>query len=125
MPPRVTVVGAGVIGLTCAVRLAESGLAVDVLARDLPLETTSAAGTGLWFPAPPAPPGPPLGGGGVGWAPPPPRRAACRRRGGRGCPDCPRAPPGRPRRSAPGLGRAARGRRPAGGGERARTRAPG
>ena len=36
MPQRVTVVGAGVIGLTCAVRLAEAGLAVDVLARDLP-----------------------------------------------------------------------------------------
>ncbi len=53
MPPRVTVVGAGVIGLTCAVRLAESGLAVDVLARDLPLETSSAAGAGLWLPGRP------------------------------------------------------------------------
>ena len=52
MAQRVTVVGAGVIGLTCAVRLAEAGHAVDVLARDLPLETASAAGTGLWFPAP-------------------------------------------------------------------------
>ena len=53
MPPRVTVVGAGVIGLTCAVRLAEAGVAVDVLARDLPLETASAAGPGLWLPAGP------------------------------------------------------------------------
>src|SRR4051794_41959609 len=51
MRQRVTVVGAGVIGLTCAVRLAERGLAVDVLARDLPLETWSAAGGGLWLPA--------------------------------------------------------------------------
>jgi D-amino-acid oxidase len=51
MRQRVTVVGAGVIGLTCAVRLAERGLAVDVLARDLPLETSSAAGGGLWLPA--------------------------------------------------------------------------
>src|SRR4051812_3591990 len=50
MRQRVTVVGAGVIGLTCAVRLAERGLAVDVLARDLPLETSSAAGGGLWLP---------------------------------------------------------------------------
>ena len=53
MPPRVTVVGAGVIGLTCAVRLAEAGVEVDVLARDLPLETASAAGPALWLPAGP------------------------------------------------------------------------
>ena len=33
---RVTVVGAGVVGLTCAVRLLEEGHRVDVLARDLP-----------------------------------------------------------------------------------------
>jgi D-amino-acid oxidase len=51
MRQRVTVVGAGVIGLTCAVRLAERGVAVDVLARDLPLETSSAVGGGLWLPA--------------------------------------------------------------------------
>ncbi len=50
MPQRVTVVGAGVVGLTCAVRLAEAGHTVDVLARDLPLETASAAGAGLWLP---------------------------------------------------------------------------
>jgi D-amino-acid oxidase len=53
MPQRVTVVGAGVIGLTCGVRLAEAGLAVDVLARDLPLETASATGAALWLPAGP------------------------------------------------------------------------
>jgi D-amino-acid oxidase len=51
MPQRVTVVGAGVTGLTCAVRLAERGVTVDVLARDLPLETASAVGGGLWLPA--------------------------------------------------------------------------
>ena len=51
MRQRVTVVGAGVLGLTCAVRLAERGVAVDVLARDLPLETASAAGGALWLPA--------------------------------------------------------------------------
>jgi D-amino-acid oxidase len=47
---RVTVVGAGIIGLTCALRLAEAGYAVDVLARDLPAETTSAVAGGLWLP---------------------------------------------------------------------------
>jgi len=47
---RVTVVGAGVVGLTCAVRLLEEGHRVDVLARDLPLETTSAVAAAIWYP---------------------------------------------------------------------------
>lgn len=47
---RVLVVGAGVVGLTCAVRLLEAGRRVDVLARDLPLETTSAVAAALWYP---------------------------------------------------------------------------
>jgi D-amino-acid oxidase len=47
---RVIVVGAGVIGLSCAVRLAESGYDVAVLARDLPLETTSAVAAAIWYP---------------------------------------------------------------------------
>lgn len=47
---RVIVVGAGVLGLTCAVRLAEAGFEVHVLARDLPLETTSAVAAALWYP---------------------------------------------------------------------------
>lgn len=47
---RVLVVGAGVVGLTCAVRLLEEGHRVDVLARDLPLETTSAIASALWYP---------------------------------------------------------------------------
>lgn len=47
---RVLVVGAGVIGLTCAVRLLEEGHRVDVLARDLPLETTSVVAAALWHP---------------------------------------------------------------------------
>jgi D-amino-acid oxidase len=50
MPGRVTVVGAGVVGLTCAVRLAEAGAEVNLLSRDLPLETTSAVAGGLWLP---------------------------------------------------------------------------
>ncbi len=44
------VIGAGVTGLSCAVRLAERGHRVDVLARDLPLETTSVVAAALWYP---------------------------------------------------------------------------
>ncbi len=47
---RILVVGAGVVGLSCAVRLAESGHDVHVLARDLPLETTSSVAAALWYP---------------------------------------------------------------------------
>src|SRR5919112_1316411 len=47
---RVLVVGAGVIGLSCAVRLLERGHEVAVVARDLPLETTSAVAAALWYP---------------------------------------------------------------------------
>ena len=47
---RVIVVGAGVIGLTSAVCLAERGVDVHVLARDLPLETTSAVAAAWWYP---------------------------------------------------------------------------
>jgi len=47
---RVIVVGAGVVGLSCAVRLLESGHRVDVVARDLPLETTSVVAAALWYP---------------------------------------------------------------------------
>ena len=47
---RVIVVGAGVTGLSCAVRLAEAGYEVAVFARDLPLETTSAVAAAVWYP---------------------------------------------------------------------------
>lgn len=47
---RVIVVGAGVVGLTCALRLLEAGHRVDVVARDLPRETTSAVAAGFWYP---------------------------------------------------------------------------
>jgi D-amino-acid oxidase len=47
---RVTVLGAGVSGLTCAVRLLEEGHAVHVVARDLPHDTTSAVAGAVWFP---------------------------------------------------------------------------
>ncbi len=47
---RVIVVGSGVIGLSCAVRLLEAGHRVDVVARDLPRETTSAVAAAIWYP---------------------------------------------------------------------------
>lgn len=47
---RVLVVGAGVIGLTVGVRLVEAGYDVHLLARELPLETTSAIAAALWYP---------------------------------------------------------------------------
>jgi D-amino-acid oxidase len=50
MADRVIVVGAGVVGLTCALRLLQAGHRVDVVARDLPRETTSAVAAGLWYP---------------------------------------------------------------------------
>jgi D-amino-acid oxidase len=50
MADRVVVVGAGVVGLSCALRLLEAGHRVDVLARDLPLETTSSVAAAVWYP---------------------------------------------------------------------------
>jgi D-amino-acid oxidase len=46
----VTVVGAGVSGLTCGVRLLEEGCRVTIVARELPAETTSAVAGAVWFP---------------------------------------------------------------------------
>ncbi|TQL67506.1 D-amino-acid:oxygen oxidoreductase (deaminating) [Nocardioides albertanoniae] len=47
---RVTVVGAGVIGLSCAVRLLEAGHRVSVIGRERTTGTTSAIAGGFWFP---------------------------------------------------------------------------
>lgn len=47
---RVTVLGAGVSGLTCAFRLLEEGHAVRVVTRDEPAATTSAVAGAVWFP---------------------------------------------------------------------------
>lgn len=52
MSERVVVVGAGVVGLTCAVRLAEAGFETHIQARDLAVEAPSGAGCGLWLPPP-------------------------------------------------------------------------
>jgi D-amino-acid oxidase len=48
--PEVTVVGAGVIGLTCALRLVEAGLGVRVVARDRGEATTSSVAAAVWYP---------------------------------------------------------------------------
>lgn len=45
------VIGAGVIGLTTALRLAQSGVAVTIYAKELPRETRSARATGVWSPS--------------------------------------------------------------------------
>ena len=50
MSADVTVVGAGVIGLTCALGLAESGLRVRVVARDRLADTTSGVAAAVWYP---------------------------------------------------------------------------
>ena len=47
---RVVVVGAGIVGLTAAVRLAEAGLAVRVLARERTPRTTSDVAAAVWYP---------------------------------------------------------------------------
>jgi D-amino-acid oxidase len=48
--PEVLVVGAGVVGLTAAIRLREAGVGADVVAREPPAETTSAIAAALWYP---------------------------------------------------------------------------
>src|SRR5688500_3305205 len=47
---RITILGAGVSGLTCGVRLLEDGHDVTIVARDLPADTTSAVAGAVWFP---------------------------------------------------------------------------
>jgi D-amino-acid oxidase len=46
----VIVVGCGVIGLTAAVRMRESGLDVRIVTAALPLDTTSGVAAALWYP---------------------------------------------------------------------------
>uniref|UniRef100_UPI0015F11BA9 FAD-dependent oxidoreductase n=1 Tax=Streptomyces phytophilus TaxID=722715 RepID=UPI0015F11BA9 len=50
MDSEVIVLGSGIIGLTSAVVLAESGRRVTVWAREPAEETTSAVAGGLWWP---------------------------------------------------------------------------
>jgi D-amino-acid oxidase len=46
----VVVVGAGVVGLTCAVRLQEAGVTVAVVTADDPARTVSAMAAAVWYP---------------------------------------------------------------------------
>lgn len=50
MKPSAVVIGSGVIGLTCAVVLAESGFSVRIWARDFPPDTTSDISAAIWYP---------------------------------------------------------------------------
>ena len=43
-------IGGGVSGLSCAVRLLEAGFGVELWTRDDPLETTSRVAAALWYP---------------------------------------------------------------------------
>lgn len=56
MSPRVAVVGGGVIGLSVALELAETGSAVTVYADRPVLETVSALAGAVWFPFAASPP---------------------------------------------------------------------
>lgn len=47
---QVTVVGAGVVGLTAALRLAQAGHAVQVVTADRPEQTTSSVAAAIWYP---------------------------------------------------------------------------
>ncbi|MEO1730019.1 MAG: FAD-dependent oxidoreductase [Pseudomonadota bacterium] len=50
-PKSVSVLGAGAMGLTTAIALAETGAKVTIIARDLPMESRSAYATGVWSPS--------------------------------------------------------------------------
>ncbi|MEP7019550.1 MAG: FAD-dependent oxidoreductase [Pseudonocardiales bacterium] len=47
---RVRVIGAGIVGLACAVRLREAGHAVDIVAAEIGEQTTSAVAAAIWYP---------------------------------------------------------------------------
>ncbi|MBP0454220.1 FAD-binding oxidoreductase [Kitasatospora sp. RG8] len=47
---KVRVVGAGIVGLTCALRLREAGHEVALVAADRPENTTSSVAAALWYP---------------------------------------------------------------------------
>jgi D-amino-acid oxidase len=47
---QVTIIGAGVMGLSCGVRLLEAGWQVQIMARELPQETVSAVAAAIWYP---------------------------------------------------------------------------
>lgn len=50
-PRSAIVLGAGAIGLTTAIALAETGANVTIVAREMPMESRSARATGVWSPS--------------------------------------------------------------------------
>jgi D-amino-acid oxidase len=48
--PETVIIGCGVSGLTCGIRLLESGFPVQIFARDLPPHTTSDTAAAVWYP---------------------------------------------------------------------------
>ena len=48
--PEIIIVGCGVSGLTCGIRLREAGFRVIIVARDLPPNTTSDVAAAVWYP---------------------------------------------------------------------------
>ncbi|MEP1422188.1 MAG: FAD-dependent oxidoreductase [Erythrobacter sp.] len=48
---HVSVLGAGAIGLTSAIALAETGMRVTIYAREFPMESASSKATGVWSPS--------------------------------------------------------------------------
>lgn len=46
----VVIVGAGVSGLSCGIRLLEAGCRAEIWARDLPERTTSSVAAAVWYP---------------------------------------------------------------------------
>jgi D-amino-acid oxidase len=50
MKRRVTIIGAGVSGLTCGILFAENGFETSLLAEDLGDNTNSAAAAAIWYP---------------------------------------------------------------------------
>lgn len=55
-PLQIVVVGAGIVGLTAAIRLLEAGHGVRMVAADPPTATTSAIAAAVWFPTHVGPP---------------------------------------------------------------------
>jgi D-amino-acid oxidase len=47
---NVLVIGSGVSGLSCGIRLLEAGLSAQIWARDLPPRTTSNVAAAIWYP---------------------------------------------------------------------------